>query len=97
VIDACALTRDLSLFEAGINTQIGERGITLSGGQKARLSLARAIYGTKFASLEAGTPCLVLLDDPFSVRCSVVYVKYVVGVNVQQEAMPAIAAKRSYV
>lgn len=66
VVDACALTRDLSLFESGIDTEIGERGVTLSGGQKARLSLARAIYGTKFASAEAGSPCLVLLDDPFS-------------------------------
>lgn len=66
VVDACALTRDLGLFEAGIDTEIGERGVTLSGGQKARLSLARCIYGTKFASAEAGTPCLVLLDDPFS-------------------------------
>ena len=66
VIDACALTRDLELFESGADTEIGERGVTLSGGQKARLSLARAIYATKFASEASGEKCLVLLDDPFS-------------------------------
>ena len=66
VVDACALTRDLELFESGADTEIGERGVTLSGGQKARLSLARAIYATKFASAASGEKCLVLLDDPFS-------------------------------
>jgi ABC-type multidrug transport system fused ATPase/permease subunit len=66
VVDACALTRDIALFDGGIDTEIGERGVTLSGGQKARLSMARAIYGTRFAAREAGCPCLVLLDDPFS-------------------------------
>lgn len=34
VIKQCALERDLSLFEAGDETEVGERGITLSGGQK---------------------------------------------------------------
>jgi len=30
----CALERDLDLFEAGDETEVGERGLTLSGGQK---------------------------------------------------------------
>ena len=34
VIQQCALERDLSLFDAGDKTEVGERGITLSGGQK---------------------------------------------------------------
>ena len=41
----------------GDRTEIGEKGINLSGGQKARISLARAVYQ------EAD---IVLLDDPIS-------------------------------
>ncbi|THU91650.1 ATP-binding cassette transporter [Dendrothele bispora CBS 962.96] len=44
VIHQCCLEHDLSLFEAGDLTEIGEKGITLSGGQKARITLARAVY-----------------------------------------------------
>ncbi|KAL4247262.1 hypothetical protein ABKN59_006864 [Abortiporus biennis] len=44
VIEQCALKHDLGLFEAGDLTEVGEKGITLSGGQKARVTLARAVY-----------------------------------------------------
>ncbi|KAI0045217.1 P-loop containing nucleoside triphosphate hydrolase protein [Auriscalpium vulgare] len=54
VVHQCGLKRDLSLFEAGDKTEVGEKGLTLSGGQKARVTLARAIY----SSAE-----IILLDD----------------------------------
>jgi ATP-binding cassette subfamily C (CFTR/MRP) protein 4 len=57
VIDACCLETDFALFPNGENTILGERGVTLSGGQRARVSLARAIY------YDAD---LYLLDDPLS-------------------------------
>lgn len=41
VLDACALRPDLAIFEDGDETEIGPRGISLSGGQKARVALAR--------------------------------------------------------
>ncbi|KAJ3292427.1 hypothetical protein HDU79_001453, partial [Rhizoclosmatium sp. JEL0117] len=42
-VQACALSRDLASLSNGLGTQIGEKGINLSGGQKARIALARAI------------------------------------------------------
>lgn len=44
VINACGLTSDLEQLPEGDSTEIGERGINVSGGQKARISLARAVY-----------------------------------------------------
>jgi ATP-binding cassette subfamily B multidrug efflux pump len=43
-IDDAALTSELEAFPSGIDTVIGERGITLSGGQRQRVALARAFY-----------------------------------------------------
>jgi ATP-binding cassette, subfamily C (CFTR/MRP), member 4 len=43
-IKLCKLKADLGLWPAGDDTEIGERGVSVSGGQKARLSLARAVY-----------------------------------------------------
>ncbi|KAK4168033.1 P-loop containing nucleoside triphosphate hydrolase protein [Cladorrhinum sp. PSN259] len=57
VIKACALQADLDMLPNHDLTEIGERGITISGGQKQRLNIARAIY------FDAD---IVLMDDPLS-------------------------------
>ncbi|EFN52562.1 hypothetical protein CHLNCDRAFT_138549 [Chlorella variabilis] len=57
VLRACALEDDITALPAGDETELGERGINLSGGQKARLALARAAYSQ--AEIQ-------LLDDPLS-------------------------------
>jgi ABC-type multidrug transport system fused ATPase/permease subunit len=57
ILEACALAPDLAILPAGDETEIGERGVNLSGGQKARIALARAVY--------SACP-LVLLDDVLS-------------------------------
>ena len=56
-IEACCLRGDLELLPDGLYTLVGERGVQLSGGQRARVSLARAVYGTEN---------IMLLDDPLS-------------------------------
>ncbi|EKM53211.1 uncharacterized protein PHACADRAFT_259405 [Phanerochaete carnosa HHB-10118-sp] len=57
IIKACCLEHDLEMLPNGEDTEIGEKGINLSGGQKARVSLARAAYS------EAD---IVLMDDSLS-------------------------------
>ncbi|CEP11799.1 hypothetical protein [Parasitella parasitica] len=57
VLEACSLKSDIAILNGGDQTEIGERGINLSGGQKARVSLARAIYARAD---------IYLLDDPLS-------------------------------
>ena len=56
-VRACALDRDLASWEHGDHTLVGEKGVALSGGQRARVNLARALYR------EAD---VYLLDDPLS-------------------------------
>jgi ATP-binding cassette, subfamily B, multidrug efflux pump len=57
VIQTCDLTDTIAAMPEGLDTRVGERGVTLSGGQKQRLSLARALVEEK--------PVLIL-DDPVS-------------------------------
>lgn len=44
VVDACGLSEDLVEMPEGLDTEVGEAGSRLSGGQKARVALARAVY-----------------------------------------------------
>ncbi|KAH9402637.1 Multidrug resistance-associated protein 4 [Tyrophagus putrescentiae] len=57
VLHCCALERDLQLMPFGDRTLVGEKGVSLSGGQRARINLARAVYRDAQ---------LYLLDDPLS-------------------------------
>ncbi|CBN74323.1 similar to canalicular multispecific organic anion transporter [Ectocarpus siliculosus] len=62
-VEACALERDFGEWEEGDRAIIGARGITVSGGQKARIALARAMYSRCY---------VVLLDDPLSALDNIV-------------------------
>lgn len=57
VVAACGLSKDFEQLENGDLTVVGEKGVSLSGGQKARINLARAVYKNVD---------IYLLDDPLS-------------------------------
>jgi ATP-binding cassette subfamily C (CFTR/MRP) protein 4 len=57
IINVCSLREDLDILPNGRKTFIGEKGVNLSGGQRARISLARALYSDAD---------IYLLDDPLS-------------------------------
>ncbi|KAG5883223.1 hypothetical protein JTB14_011415 [Gonioctena quinquepunctata] len=57
VINVCALERDFTILPYGDKSLVGDRGISLSGGQRARVNLARAVYKTAD---------IYILDDPLS-------------------------------
>jgi len=57
VIEVSRLSNDLDQFPGGIETMVGERGVTLSGGQKQRVAIARALMRD---------PRILILDDALS-------------------------------
>ena len=57
VLELCDMFRDITILPNGDESIVGDRGITLSGGQKARIGLARALYADSD---------IFILDDPLS-------------------------------
>lgn len=57
IVDICCLLPDFDILAARDLTEVGGKGVTLSGGQRARIALARAIYNDAD---------IYLLDDPLS-------------------------------
>jgi ABC-type multidrug transport system fused ATPase/permease subunit len=60
-LEIAALMDDVNGFDRGVDTLIGELGVRISGGQRQRLCIARAI-----AAHAPSVPGLLILDDPFS-------------------------------
>ncbi|XP_022795445.1 multidrug resistance-associated protein 4-like [Stylophora pistillata] len=80
IIEACALAEDFQQFPKGDQTVVGERGTVLSGGQRARVSLARAVY------VDAD---LYLLDDPLS------SVDYKVGRHIFEKCIKSLLGEKT--
>ena len=68
IIDLSCLRPDLEILEGGDLTEIGEKGVNLSGGQKARIALARALYSDKD---------IFIFDDPISALDANVGMKFI--------------------
>merc|ERR1711871_1531614 len=79
-IHSACLEADLKVLPGGVNTEIGERGINLSGGQKARVALARAVYRNAD---------IYLLDDPMSAMDSHV------GAHIFDECIKSTLGKKT--
>ena len=71
IVSICQLEQDFNSLHEGDKTIIGEKGINLSGGQKARLSIARAIYSNSE---------IYIFDDPLSALDAYVGMKLFKGV-----------------
>lgn len=82
VVKACSLISDFNILPAGDQTEVGDKGITLSGGQKARVCLARAVYANSD---------VVLLDDVLSA------VDAKVGKHIMTECINGLLKKKTRV
>jgi len=87
VVKTCCLDSDISQFPDGLKSEIGERGVNLSGGQKSRLCLARALYADAD---------VYLLDDPLSSSDAKVAKQIFEGLKVALKDKIVIMATHSY-
>lgn len=83
-VSAAQLSVDIESLPKGDQTEIGERGINLSGGQKARVALARALYGASGSQL-------LILDDVLSA------VDAEVGARIVQQGLLGVLRKQTRV
>ena len=82
IIEACALAQDIHQFPNGDQTIVGERGEVMSGGQRARVSLARAVYADAD---------IYLLDDPL---CAV---DFKVGQHIFEKCIKGLLGQKTRV
>ncbi|PFX28844.1 multidrug resistance-associated protein 4-like [Stylophora pistillata] len=80
IVEVCALREDIQRFPDGDQTVVGERGEVLSGGQQARVSLARAVYADGD---------IYLLDDPLSA------VDYKVGQHIFDKCIKGLLSNKT--
>jgi ATP-binding cassette, subfamily B, multidrug efflux pump len=86
VLAAACLDDDVKALPEGLDTVVGERGVTLSGGQRQRTALARALYRR---------PALLLLDDVLSAVDQGTELKLVAAIRQLHEAPLPIGQVRS--
>ena len=82
-VETARLSNDLDQFPEGIQTIIGERGVTLSGGQKQRTALARAIMRD---------PAILILDDSLSSIDTQTQAQILAGLRTVLEGEPALSS-----
>ena len=80
------LSKDISLFTNGLDTLVGERGVSISGGQKQRISLARAFLKE---------PDILILDDSLSAVDSKTQMAIIQNIrNIRKEKSTIIVSHR---
>ncbi|KAG5309239.1 MRP4 protein, partial [Acromyrmex insinuator] len=88
VANVCALKKDFRQFPQRDMTMVGDRGVSLSGGQKARINLARAVYRQAD---------IYLLDDPLSAVDTRMKFKYLGFVKMQENYNKLVQSNKDFI